>query len=345
MEEKLIILSVDRDDDIGQKTGIKGPIIGREAVLKAANKLGLADPEDTDFNALFEAIRIFDELKKTTKIIEIAAITGNKDRDIKAGFEISRQLDHILKNYKATGAVLVTDGSDDEQTAPLIQSRIPIKSVKRVIVKQADQLESTYFKVKDFIDESLNNPKFASIVFGLPAIILIILGLFGLAGSRYVLLLLGAFFVIKWFKLEKHITGVSEELRSSLTKRRFAAFFVYILSGLIGVLGVYRGYIHMQGFVEKSLFEVVASFTSYSVFLLWIAVVVGWLGRSAYKKVKDLGRTLSIPIFSFAVALVAFGAADTIISPTLQLTPFLLYIVLSGMLILLSVVIDKVVFQ
>ena len=345
--ERLLVLSIDRDNDIGQKTAIKGPVIGREGVLKTANKLGLADPEDTDFNALFEAVRIFDELKKSVKAdknLEIAAITGDKDRSIKSDFEIGRQLDIVLKKYKATGVVLITDGSDDEHTIPIIQNKVPIKTVRRLVVRQADQLESSYFKIKDFIDESLSNPRLSSIVFGLPAVILILLGIFGIAGGRYVLLLLGAFLVIKWLKLEKHITGASEELRSSLTRRRFAAFFVYVLAVVIGILGIYRGYTFMQGFLDKSVFEIAASFISSSVFLLWITVVIGWFGWSAYRRTKDIGRVVSIPLFSFAVALVLFGAADTIIIHSLSLTYFLLYIILGGLLILLSVVIDKVAF-
>ena len=342
--ERLLVLSIDRDNDVGRKAGVKGPIIGREDVLGAANKLGLADPEDTDFNVLFETVKVFDEMKKDFKgnNVEVAAIAGHEDRGVKSDFEIGRQLDILLKKYKSGGVVLITDGSDDEQVIPLIQTKVPVKSIKRVVVRQADQLESSYFKIKDFIEESLDNPKFSSLIFGLPAVILILLGVFGLAGSRYVLLLLGAFLVIKWFKLEKHISWASNELRSSLTKRHFAAFFVYILGALVGILGVYRGYIHMQEFASESLFKVVASFTSYSVFLLWIAVVVGWLGRSAYIRAKDFSRVISVPLFSFSVALVAFGAADTIINSTLTFTPFLLYVILGGLLILLSVIIDKV---
>ena len=45
---KILVLCVDRDDDIGVKTGIKGPLVGRDDNLAAATKLGLADPEDSD---------------------------------------------------------------------------------------------------------------------------------------------------------------------------------------------------------------------------------------------------------------------------------------------------------
>src|SRR3989344_140235 len=106
--EKVLVLCIDRDDDIGQKTGITGRIMGKDAVLNAANKLGLVDPEDTDFNALFDAVRVYEEVKKDQKV-EVVAITGHKDRAIRSDTEITRQLEIVLDKTKATGVILVTD--------------------------------------------------------------------------------------------------------------------------------------------------------------------------------------------------------------------------------------------
>src|SRR5438132_1362909 len=65
---KILVLCVDRDDDIGVKTGIKTPLIGREANLNAATKLGLADPEDSDVNALLSAISTYDGLVRDGRL-------------------------------------------------------------------------------------------------------------------------------------------------------------------------------------------------------------------------------------------------------------------------------------
>ena len=43
--EKVLILCVDRDDDLGVKTKIKTPILGRKENLEAAVALALKDPE------------------------------------------------------------------------------------------------------------------------------------------------------------------------------------------------------------------------------------------------------------------------------------------------------------
>ena len=49
---RTLVLTIDRDNDLGVKAGIRGPIIGRKATLTAALKLGIADPEESDTNAI-----------------------------------------------------------------------------------------------------------------------------------------------------------------------------------------------------------------------------------------------------------------------------------------------------
>ena len=60
---KTVIFTIDRDNDFGEKLGLKGPIIGRRANLKAAVAMGLEDPEESDMNGLFAAIKLHDDLK------------------------------------------------------------------------------------------------------------------------------------------------------------------------------------------------------------------------------------------------------------------------------------------
>ena len=65
---RTLVLSVDRDDDIGWKGKVESPCIGRAACLRAATTLALADPEDSDINAIFSAIKIYDELIEKVKM-------------------------------------------------------------------------------------------------------------------------------------------------------------------------------------------------------------------------------------------------------------------------------------
>ena len=81
---RILVLCVDRDNDIGVKTGITTPVIGREENLSAASRLALEDPEESDANAIFGAVRILDSLnipkadREKIDYKNLEAVTGVK---------------------------------------------------------------------------------------------------------------------------------------------------------------------------------------------------------------------------------------------------------------------------
>ncbi len=340
MADKILILSIDRDDDLGRKTGIKGPVIGEKKVKEAANAFGVVDPEDSDFNAMFDALRAYNEVKKD-HTTEVVILTGDKEVGIKSDKNISDQLATVLKKFPATGAVLVSDGAEDEQILPIIQSRVPIISVRKVIVKQADQLQSSYFKVKDFITESLDDPKMARMVFGLPALILLLLGVFGFDGLRIVVGILGIYLIIKGFKLESAVfTGINE-LKTTFTKKRMS-FFLYMIGIVLGVLASYRGYTYAEQWFSIGIFETIAGFLNVSAYIFWIAISIIWFGMlTTHKHRHTTGVLASGPIFGFALALVISNATTMVLQPSTGLTNFIISIIFGFVLIALALYLEK----
>ena len=90
MAERILVLAVDSDNDLYRKTRITGPVTGRADNLMAAGKLALADPQDTDANAMFEAVRKYDELKKDGYSVSIATITGAEKEGYVADAELCK---------------------------------------------------------------------------------------------------------------------------------------------------------------------------------------------------------------------------------------------------------------
>lgn len=338
-KEKILVLSVDRDNDIGEKTDFRGPLVGREKVLEAAKALGLADPGDSDFNAMFEAVRVLGELGEGYEA-EVAVVTGDRSVGIKSDREIGEQLRKVLEGFRASGVILVTDGSEDEHVMPLIQSRAPVISVKRVIVKQSEQLESGYYKIMDFLERSLESPKMARLIFGLPAVILILLGLFGLEGMRFVVGLLGIYLLIKGFKLERYFEGAWEELKTSFTRRRFA-FFMYIVAIVFGILAVFRGYTVMLDYLSIGLFESIASFLGDSIYIFWLTGSVAWIGRNIGLPKRKGRRVAVVPIFGLAISIVVFSASQLIIMPEYPFTYFIFAIIVGFALLFLALFIER----
>ncbi|ODS40074.1 MAG: hypothetical protein A7315_09730 [Candidatus Altiarchaeales archaeon WOR_SM1_79] len=168
----ILVLCVDRDDDIGKKAGLKGPIVGIDDNIKAANQLAIIDPQDTDVNAIFAAVKL---VKEADGKVEVATIVGDADRGIKADAKLSKQLDQLIEEFKPGGVILVTDGKDDEQILPIVSSRVKIISVHTVVVRQSQELEKAYFTALNFLNEILSEPRIARLVIGLPGIVLVIL--------------------------------------------------------------------------------------------------------------------------------------------------------------------------
>ena len=336
--ERLLVLCIDRDNDIGVKTSFKkGPIIGRENILKVANEFGLSDPADSDFNALFQAVKLYEDLKRGQKA-EVAVLTGDRDVGVKSDRIIAGQLQKVLKKFPADYAVLISDGSEDEHVIPVVQGYVPILSVHRVIVKQSEKLESTYYQVKDFIKESLENPKISRVVYGIPAIILLLLGIFGLEGFKFVIFILGLYLLIKGFKLEDIVFAAYKELRESLFERKLT-FFTYILGIAFVALATFRGYSDALAQLSTGLFETAAGFVAASVFFYFIGGTAAWVGRAIYLE-KRGRKIIAIPVLGFAVSLVVYTTTQLILDPALPVISFIGSIIAGFILIFIAIYLE-----
>jgi putative membrane protein len=150
----LLVLCVDLDDDLGRKTGVDTPVVGRDAVRDAAVALATADPEDSDVNVLFEGIHLAEEIDDES--VEVAAVTGVDGREVEANRKVGEEVDRVLAELATpedVRAVVVTDGAQDETVIPVIRSRIQIDSVRRVVVRQSQDLESMYYTIKQVLDD------------------------------------------------------------------------------------------------------------------------------------------------------------------------------------------------
>lgn len=154
---KTLILVVDRDDDFGSKAQVETPCIGIHSCTEAVNALGLADPEDSDVNALYAAMNIYRELELTEKAgsFEVALACGDKKVGYNSDRALASELDTIFNEVEPDAAILVGDGAEDEYVYPIVSSRVPIDSVRRVYVKQAPGVEGTFY----IISKSLEDPQ------------------------------------------------------------------------------------------------------------------------------------------------------------------------------------------
>ena len=115
---RTLVITVDRDNDLGIKTSIRGPVVGRRQVLTAALKLGITDPEESDTNAVLGALRQHDnivEAKTEEDEVEIAILTGDERVGVRSDRAIAAQLEEVVSAFQPDQAILVTDGAEDER--------------------------------------------------------------------------------------------------------------------------------------------------------------------------------------------------------------------------------------
>lgn len=318
---KILVLCVDRDDDLGEKAGIRGPVKGRESNLEAAKELGVSDPAESDTNAIFKAINVYDD---TAEAEDVVTITGDKKRGYKADKEIADQLDNILRDHEdIDGVYLVTDGSQDDQIIPIIQSRTKIVSKETLIVEQSQELEKSYYVLK----EALKDPMIARIIFGLPGIILLMVAIFQNLGVKIVLLGIGVYLVLKGFGIEERIIKQFRGFKETTSVSR-ATFPLYIGSLLTIILGIWSGLQKMGEFAGKPLIQQGAALTSGLINLLLISGVLFLIGRigdrHSDRNVRRIKKHILTFVSMFAIWFV-FLWGIKIIFGDISLNQFILY--------------------
>jgi len=232
---KLLVICVDRDDDVGEKTGIKTPVIGRDACIEAAQRLALEDPEDADSNSIFSAIKTYEDLVSKGYQAEVVTVTGVAQRGVQADEKIAAEVKSILEKFSANGAVIVSDGEDDESVIPVIQTVLPLVSVQRVVMKVSRSVEYSYAVFGKYLKMIAYDPKYSKFFLGVPGILLLIGGIatvFGYTAEIFAVLvsILGGAFLIRAFDIDRVWTNWTKPTPSG-----FIRIFT-LIAGIILIL-------------------------------------------------------------------------------------------------------------
>ena len=205
---KLLVICIDRDDDLGRKTGISTPVVGRNACIEAAQRLALEDPEDADSNSIFFAVKTYEDLVSKGYKAQVITVTGVENRGVQADEKVASEIKSVLKKFSANGAVIVSDGEDDEMLIPVIQNVIPVISVQRVVMQVSRTIEHSYAVFGKFLKLVMYNPKYSKFFLGVPGILLLIGGIGAVTGYNaeifaVLVTILGGAFLIRAFDIDK----------------------------------------------------------------------------------------------------------------------------------------------
>lgn len=316
----MLIICIDKDDDIGVKAGIRSPVVGRDACLDAAARLGAADPEDSDVNTIYGGIKVYDQLRAEGMDVEIVCIAGHHELGLKSDRAIAQQLDDILLKYPVEKAVLVSDGAEDESVMPILQSRVKVESVRRIVVKQAQNLESTYYIIKELVSD----PKVARVIF-IPAGVTFLV----YAGSTLlnytnaapvaIATLIGSYLLYKGLSLDSLLETFIFNLRKSFEDARLT-FVTYLISLIFIIMAFVQGALDVIRMVasesQPGVITLTAKFFNSAIWLFVVAllaVVIGWIIDAYTEDSESLHKYLATPFFLVAMGMLVWGGTEYIL--------------------------------
>jgi len=305
---KLLVICIDRDDDLGRKTGISTPVVGRNACIEAAQRLALEDPEDADSNSIFFAVKTYEDLVSKGYKAQVITVTGVENRGVQADEKVASEIKSVLKKFSANGAVIVSDGEDDEMVIPVIQNVIPVISVQRVVMQVSRTIEHSYAVFGKFLKLVMYNPKYSKFFLGVPGILLLIGGIGAVTGYNVeifavLITILGGAFLIRAFDIDKAWTNWAKP-----TPEGFTRMFTLITGLILIAASVPAGITTVSpenisgdvGIINLITDEVViGQFVSGMIPFLWIGlgtIFVGilfsnWLNRKL-RHISDLLRII-----------------------------------------------------
>ena len=354
-KQRILILSVDRDNDIGVKTGLETPLIGEESVLNAAVQLLINDPEEADGNTLFATINLFRNYKrKADEDLEVAAIAGSQEGGIEADKKMVKELELVLKQFPADSIILVTDGYADEEIIPIINSRIPILSIKHVVVKHSRSVEETYAVLGRYLRMLWNENPYRIYFLAIPGIIVAIFGLSILLDLTHIAISLsfiiaGLAMIVKGLGVDEYIYNLSKAPFSEYI--RLASYVISIISLFSGIYLSYLSIADLEAF--KYILANPSSILTYGVpvittflpnFLLTIIVTtfIYVFGMSLYSiatgKYYRIIRYLLVLESTLIIFIAGNEATKVLLNPEYGLTNLIIYISIGLMILSITII-------
>ncbi|WP_440769387.1 DUF373 family protein [Natronorubrum sp. DTA28] len=306
-----LVVCLDRTDDVGRKTGLRSPVVGWEAVRALVTDVGLADPEDSGVNSLLETLRVAQDLRDENEEVVVAVVSGDRESMVSADRAVAKQIDELVATYDPDSAVVVIDSAEDERLVPIVESRVQVDSVDRVVVRQARDIESTYYLLKQFLaDEELRQTVLVPI--GLTFLVFPMLATFlGPAqGAAAITTVIGVFLLYKGFNIDDWIARVAHQVRESLYSGQVSVVTYVVAAGLT-LVGLFAGVLGVSSLDDPPGVVIPAmQFVFDAVPWLAMAALTASAGRLLDEAISDEPiRTsfLNLPFIVVSVSLVVRG--------------------------------------
>lgn len=343
--KKKIVIYVDIDDE--GTIGIKTPVIGEEAAREAIDIAARKMPTDSDFNSMVVAYDTYLDLKSRGEDVEIAFLAGSSGKKVDAHIRLTSQLEEVLTKTGASEAIVVYDSPDDETALPIIQSRIKVSAIQRVIVEQYRSVEETYILLGKYLKKAISEYRYSRIFLGAPGVLLIlvaILSILKLYAYVYpaILFILGSALVIRGLRIDERL----EMWWENSTIMAISA----ILATISSVLGIIEVILSYSAIVKM---ETAAVAVSYSILVLLPYItfsVLVLLGAKAISKALNRDFKVFHDVLGIIVVIIIYAILFNILKTIeinqgfaiVSIQPLLNLIISTGILVSIYVVLTVI---
>jgi len=299
-----LVVCLHRDADLDTDL----PVVGREAVESLVTTLGVDDPEDSRVNCLLEGLRVAGDIEGA-----VVAVISSDGESVAADREVARQVESLVAEHDPDSAVVVVDSTEDERLVPIVESRVTVDAVDRVVVRQARDIESTYYLLKQFLaDEQLRKSVLVPLGMALlafPALLFVVESPTIAVGA--IATAVGLFLLYKGLGVDTYIARLPGETREALYSGQ-VSLVTYVVAVGLALVGLFAGVLGASGMDRAGFGEFILSmrFAYHSVPWLTAAALAASTGRLIDELIRDDGigsAYVNLPFVAIAVGLALRG--------------------------------------
>lgn len=316
-----LVVCVDRDGGLCPN----GPIVGWEAVQGLVTDVGVDDPEDSRVNCLLETLRVARDLRDDGEEAIVAVVSGSED-GIGSDRSIAAQTDTLVADYGPESAIVVTDSASDERLVPIIESRVRVDAVDRVVVRQSHDIHSTYYLLKQFLgDEELRGTVLVPIGAALLAFPVLLLLADSVAVSlAAIAAVIGVFLLYKGLGIDDFVAGLPRRVQDAFYSGQ-VSLVTYVVGAGLAFVGVFAGAISASAMGNAGELILVLQFLFDSVPWFAAAALAAATGRLIDELLSEEGVSsalMNLPFGVVAVGLVVRGFSGYFLERAGVLDPF-----------------------
>jgi putative membrane protein len=283
-------------------------VVGRDAVESLVTAVGVDDPEDSRVNCLLEGLRVADDIEDAT----VAVISGTGEA-VSADRQVSRQIDDLVAELEPDSAVVVVDSAEDERLVPIIESRVAVDAVDRVVVRQARDIESTYYLLKQFLaDEQLRKTVLVPVGAALLAfpVLLFVADSPALAVGA-IAAAFGVYLLYKGLGIDTYLARLPGDIREALYSGQ-VSLITYVVAVGLALVGAFAGALGASTMQLEAVGAVIIGMRFAFDAIPWLtaAALAASTGRLLDEVIQDEGigsAYVNLPFVAIAVGLAVRG--------------------------------------